>query len=209
MNMANGETQDGSTMTITPIHPHPLGGFISSGGRDLLRARRDIPSSQRPVVGHHHPLGDRSRHCLRHVLLRTARHGGAVCQAGSQDRLAWAGRLRPAQPLAGGDHGLQLRRSLHPAARGDRVAGVVQAWMGMFNGPAGTFNLGALPTIWTLTGTDLHPRRPAVRHRDVPCRHPAALGGRTSCRSRRCWPRSPPCSPTRLSRKSRYRWGWL
>jgi hypothetical protein len=28
----------------------------------------------------------------------------------------------------------------------------VQAWMGMFNGPAGTFDLGPLPTIWTLTG---------------------------------------------------------
>jgi hypothetical protein len=28
----------------------------------------------------------------------------------------------------------------------------VQAWMGMFNGPAGTFDLGALPTIWTLSG---------------------------------------------------------
>jgi len=28
----------------------------------------------------------------------------------------------------------------------------VQAWMGMFNGPAGKFDLGALPTIWTLTG---------------------------------------------------------
>jgi hypothetical protein len=27
----------------------------------------------------------------------------------------------------------------------------VQAWMGMFNGPAGTFDLGVLPTIWTLT----------------------------------------------------------
>lgn len=30
--------------------------------------------------------------------------------------------------------------------------GLVQAWMGMFNGPAGSFNLGALPMIWTLTG---------------------------------------------------------
>jgi hypothetical protein len=29
--------------------------------------------------------------------------------------------------------------------------GLVQAWMGMFNGPAGKFNLGNLPTIWTLT----------------------------------------------------------
>ena len=28
----------------------------------------------------------------------------------------------------------------------------VQSWMGMFTGPAGTFNLGALPTLWTLTG---------------------------------------------------------
>jgi hypothetical protein len=27
----------------------------------------------------------------------------------------------------------------------------VQAWMGMFNGPAGKFDLGVLPTIWTLT----------------------------------------------------------
>jgi hypothetical protein len=29
--------------------------------------------------------------------------------------------------------------------------GFVQAWMGMFNGPAGTFNLGVLPTVWMLT----------------------------------------------------------
>jgi hypothetical protein len=28
----------------------------------------------------------------------------------------------------------------------------VQAWMGMFNAPAGKFDLGVLPTIWTLTG---------------------------------------------------------
>ncbi|GAA5017881.1 hypothetical protein [Actinopolymorpha pittospori] len=27
----------------------------------------------------------------------------------------------------------------------------VQSWMGMFNGPAGTFDLGILPTIWTST----------------------------------------------------------
>jgi hypothetical protein len=27
-----------------------------------------------------------------------------------------------------------------------------QAWMGMFNAPAGQFDLGVLPTIWTLTG---------------------------------------------------------
>ena len=28
----------------------------------------------------------------------------------------------------------------------------VQSWMGMFNGPAGQFDLGVLPTLWTLTG---------------------------------------------------------
>jgi hypothetical protein len=27
----------------------------------------------------------------------------------------------------------------------------IQAWMGMFNGPGGQFDLGVLPTIWTLT----------------------------------------------------------
>jgi hypothetical protein len=31
------------------------------------------------------------------------------------------------------------------------LPGFVHAWMGMFNGPSGTFDLGVLPTIWTLT----------------------------------------------------------
>ena len=30
--------------------------------------------------------------------------------------------------------------------------GFVQSWMGMFNGPAGTFDIGALPTLWTISG---------------------------------------------------------
>jgi hypothetical protein len=30
--------------------------------------------------------------------------------------------------------------------------GFVESWMGMFNGPAGKFNIGALPTIWTISG---------------------------------------------------------
>jgi len=33
--------------------------------------------------------------------------------------------------------------------------GFVQSWMGMFNGPAGKFNIGALPTVWTLTAPAL------------------------------------------------------
>ena len=36
---------------------------------------------------------------------------------------------------------------LYPA-----VPGFAHAWMGMFNGPAGQFDLGTLPTVWTLTG---------------------------------------------------------
>ena len=31
------------------------------------------------------------------------------------------------------------------------VPAFVQSWMGMFNGPAGKFDLGVLPTIWTST----------------------------------------------------------
>jgi hypothetical protein len=31
------------------------------------------------------------------------------------------------------------------------VPTLVQSWMGMFNGPAGSFDLGALPIIWTST----------------------------------------------------------
>ncbi len=30
--------------------------------------------------------------------------------------------------------------------------GFVQSWMGMFNGPAGAFDIGSLPTLWTLLG---------------------------------------------------------
>ena len=57
------------------------------------------------------------------------------------------------EPLVGAHHGLQLRRGLHPAACGElRLPAFVQAWMGMFNGPAGSFDLGVLPTVWTLTG---------------------------------------------------------
>jgi hypothetical protein len=32
------------------------------------------------------------------------------------------------------------------------LPGLVTAWMGMFNGPSGAFDLGFLPTLWTLSG---------------------------------------------------------
>ena len=59
-------------------------------------------------------------------------------------------------------------------------------WMASWGSPMGTpasVNLGALPTIYSLgVGVTLYARRPAVWHRDVPRRHPAALGGRSACR---------------------------
>ena len=56
----------------------------------------------------------------------------------------------------------------------------VDGWMKMFNGGTSTIDLGVLPTLWTLTGAALHPRRPAVRHRDLPRPHPAARGRRAA-----------------------------
>ena len=131
--------------------PHPLGRFIGPVGRDLLRARRSVPSANVAIVRHHHPLGHRACSCLRHVLLRTARHGGALRPAGGEVRLAGSGRLRPVQPLVRAHHGLQLRRSLHPAAAGDRGAGVRgRAGWGCSPAPH-SVDLGGLPTVWTLT----------------------------------------------------------
>ena len=61
----------------------------------------------------------------------------------------------------------------------------VQAWMGMFTGPKGTFDLGILPTIWTLTAPVYILGGLLVRHRNVASRHPASLGRRTArCRDR-------------------------
>ena len=73
-----------------------------------------------------------------------------------------------------------------------------QAWMGMFNGPRGTLDLGVLPTIWTLTAPVYIRRGPAVRNCDLPCRHPASLGGRTPCPLHRADPTRCP-SPQRIS----------
>ena len=58
----------------------------------------------------------------------------------------------------------------------------VVAWMGMFNGPSGSFDLGALPTIWT---PPLYLLGGVVRHRNVPCRHPPQVG-RCAARPRDC-----------------------
>jgi hypothetical protein len=41
--------------------------------------------------------------------------------------------------------------STRPVKTGLRDTNVVRAWMGLFNNPAGMFDLGVLPTLWTLT----------------------------------------------------------
>ena len=64
----------------------------------------------------------------------------------------------------------------------------VEGFLGIFNGHPGEMNLGALPTLYALAGFVVCARRPAVWHRDIPRRHPAALGGRSACRRGRVAP---------------------
>ncbi len=78
---------------------------------------------------------------------------------------------------------------------------LVQAWMGMFNGPAGKFDLGFLPTLWTLTAP-------------VYILGGLLFGIATFRAERPCcsqpgwyWPPLPPSSLTHLSRKWQCRLG--
>ena len=128
-----------------------LAGLSALLAGDMLRARWHIPSTKRAFVSHHHPLGNRSYYCLRYVLLRTARHGRALRQASEKSGwLGLAGYVMFSLWLV-----LIMGFSFVEAFILPRLATAeprfVQSWMGMFTGPAGTFNLGALPTLWTLT----------------------------------------------------------
>ena len=84
----------------------------------------------------------------------------------------------------------------------------VESFLGIFNGHPGEMNLGALPSALCDSRVWVCARRPAVWHRDVPRRHPAALGGRSACRRGRVALLS--ClrsSRTRSIGHSRCRWG--
>ena len=79
--------------------------------------------------------------------------------------------------------------------------------MGMFTGPASKIDLGALPTLWTLTGPiyivgGLLFGIATFRAGILPRWAGVLLAVGTA------WPPSPHCSPTRLSRRSRCRWVW-
>ena len=79
--------------------------------------------------------------------------------------------------------GLYLRRSLYHAAVGDRGADVCRGLLGDRQwAPQSRSNLGALPALYALLSGPVYVRRPAVWHRYVPRRHPAALGGWSACR---------------------------
>ena len=47
----------------------------------------------------------------------------------------------------------------------------VDGWLGMLNGDTSKVSLGVLPRLWTLNRASLHPRWPAVWHRDVLLSH--------------------------------------
>ena len=85
-------------------------------------------------------------------------------------------------------------------------------WLGMLNGDASKVSPGVLPTLWTLTGPVLHPRWPAVWHRDVPLSHPPRGTGILLAAGTPLAP-WPDCFPLGGSRKLRYRRGlvldWL
>ena len=162
--------------------PHPPRGPLRPVGRGLLRPRWTVPSTERGRVRHQHPLGNRARSCLRHVVLRRARAGGPLCPASRQDWLARFRRFRPAQPLDGAHHGLQLRRSLHAAAARDHAPGVRGGVDGNVHRRRHQVRPGVPPHAVDPDRTHLHARWPAVRHRDVPGRHPAPMGRRIARR---------------------------
>jgi hypothetical protein len=57
----------------------------------------------------------------------------------------------------------------------------VTGFLGMLNGIPSEVNLGVMPTMWNISTPDVNPWLPAVCHRYVPRRDPAALGSRFSC----------------------------
>ena len=65
----------------------------------------------------------------------------------------------------------------------------VEGFLGIVTGSASEMNLGALAAVYDASRGPVYARRPAVWHRDVPRRHPAALGGRSACRRGRVGPR--------------------
>ena len=126
----------------------------------------------------HHEMGGRPRHRVRRCrffgLLGLA---GLYARQAREGRLAWADRLPPAQPLVRADHGLQLRRSVRPAACRVGVArrSCSPGW-GCSTAPPARSTSGPFRPLDAFSPRP-HPRRSALRHRDLPRRNPAAWAG--------------------------------
>ena len=99
--------------------------------------------------------------------------------------------------------GLYLRRSLYLAAVGDRGAEVCGGLPGDLHWARQRDEPRSPPSdLWAASRGRVYARRPAVWHRDVPRRHPAALGGRSACRRDRVDPRWLRCFRTSIQRAS-------
>ena len=92
-----------------------------------------------------------------------------------------------------------IRRSLYLAAVGDRGAEVCGGLLGDRQWVRQRDEPRSPPSGIYASRGSVYARRPAVWHRDVPRRHPAALGGRSACLRGRVGPRRLRCSRTRSS----------
>src|SRR5919112_4094707 len=123
------------------------------------------------------------------VRVRPARHDGALRQASGKDRLARSGRFSPVEPLADAPTTLYLLRSLFLATVGNRGADFCGGLPGDLHRVRQRDRLRSPRSAMAAINCPASARRPGVWHRDVPRRHPVALGGRSARRRVRVVPR--------------------
>src|SRR5215210_1151971 len=127
-------------------------------------------------------MDDRSLLGPRHVLVRPARHHGALRQASKRVWVAGSCRLSAVEPLAGAHTTLYLLRSLFLATVGNRGADVRGGLPGNLHRVRQRDRLRSPPSAMDAIKRPASARRPGVWHRGVPRRHPVALGGGSACR---------------------------
>src|SRR5215212_10103717 len=104
----------------------------------------------------------------RHVLVRPARHDGALRQASERGWLAWPGRLPIVEPLAGAHTTLYLLRSLFLATVCDRGAHVCGGLPGDLHRVRQRDRLRSPRSAMDAIECPASARWPGVWHRDVP-----------------------------------------
>ena len=162
--------------------------FCRSGARSRghrLRGHSADSSARRRRVSHHDAWAIITS--LKFAMCRPlrGRHHGAVCTAGGKGR-----RVRTRWRSSCWQLSWTLLTCfvfaeafiLPPLAA--TAPAFVDAVLGISYGHTGDVNLGALPTLYSRRRDHLHAWRPAVWHRDVPRRDPAARAG-GSARHRR------------------------